>query len=152
VNGALPITPQSPSTSSSSLPLAPPGHPEYTYHSFVAGAIGGYYIWGRQSAVNQQIVMYLASRVLVGLWNRAGRKRPDMQSATHQLQPNETKILSYPIVAAVVWGAVMALWEESPDVLQSSLQKSMNDIYRHDSFQSSRRKEAGATTAVTRRI
>lgn len=44
-----------------------PGYPECKYHSFIAGAVGGYYVWGKEySSVHYQILLYLASRVLVG--------------------------------------------------------------------------------------
>jgi hypothetical protein len=45
-------------------PPTPPGYPERIYHSWIAGAIGGYFVWGRHSAVNHQILLYLSSRVL----------------------------------------------------------------------------------------
>jgi len=38
----------------------------------------------------------------------------------------------YPIQAAVVWGTVMALFEEYPEVLHPSLKKSMDEVYRFD--------------------
>ncbi len=44
-----------------------PGYPRYKYHSFIAGAVGGYFVWGKEySSVHYQILLYLASRVLVG--------------------------------------------------------------------------------------
>ena len=54
------------------IATAPAGHPERSDHALFAGAIGGYLIWGRYSSVNYQVVLYLASRVLVGLWKRYG--------------------------------------------------------------------------------
>lgn len=121
--------------------LAPPGHPEHTYHSFLAGAVGGYFVWGRYSSVNQQIVLYLASRVMVGLWKRLLHggdvsRQGDLSASSSAInrdigiQSKSSK--SFPIVAAVVWGLVMALFEESPHVLQSSLKSSMDEIYRRD--------------------
>lgn len=100
---------------------SPPGHAEHLYHAFVAGAIGGFFIWGRYSSVNYQIVMYLTSRVLVGLWKRLvpSDKEEGSQSQT------------YPLAAAAVWGIVMALFEESPQVLHPSLKSSMDEIYRY---------------------
>jgi hypothetical protein len=133
---------------------APPGHPEHTYHSFVAGAVGGYFVWGRYSAVNQQIVLYLASRVLVGMWNRAmqeRRRRDGTHSSNDRVEKRQPGGgTSYPILAAAIWGIVMALWEESPNVLQSSLQKSMDEIYRHDPFQP--RRQTTNSAAVTRLV
>lgn len=144
-----------------SLRFAPPGHPELVYHSFIAGAIGGYFIWGRYSAVNQQIVLYLASRVLMGLWNRAmiGRSKPRLEEGSVALA-EDTKLMrqsaqsskSYPIMAAIIWGVVMALWEENPDVLQLSLKKSMDEIYRHDSFRPGRQDQGVSGAPMTRLI
>lgn len=98
-----------------------PGHPERYHHALIAGAVGGYFVWGRYSNVNHQVVLYLASRVLVGL----GKK------AANQLKISHHTRNSYPFFAAVIWGIVMALFEESPDVLHASLKKSMDEIYRY---------------------
>jgi peroxisomal membrane protein 4 len=43
---------------------------------------------------------------------------------------------SYPLFAAAVWGLVMMLFEERPDVLHPSLKKSMDEIYRYKIQQS----------------
>lgn len=111
------ITVDGPAHSRPVLALAPPGHAQHVYHSFVAGAIGGYFVWGRYSSVNYQIVLYLASRVMVGLWHRMFPHWKDHPRL-------------YPLAAAGVWGLVMALFEESPEVLHPSLRASMNEIYR----------------------
>ena len=112
-----------------------PGEPERPYHSLLAGAAGGYIIWGRYSSVNHQIVLYLTSRILVGLakrgweytYKRPGHFRGGNNSSTDSiLQHPQT----YPVVAATVWGIVMLLFEESPHVLHRSLKKSMDEIYR----------------------
>ncbi len=111
------------------------GEPERPYHSLIAGAAGGYLVWGRYSSVNHQIVLYLASRILVGLakrgwehvYQRPGHFQGDGDTnATSILQHPRT----YPLVAATVWGIVMLLFEESPHVLHRSLKKSMDEIYR----------------------
>lgn len=36
-------------------------------HSFLAGLVGGYMVFGENNNINNQIVLYLFSRVLVGL-------------------------------------------------------------------------------------
>ena len=100
----------------------PAGLPERPYHALVAGAIGGYVIWGRYSGVNYQIVLYLASRVLVGLGKHLHAYLPEGTVSFDQ---------SYPLFAAVIWGLVMILFEECPDVLHPSLKKSMDEIYRY---------------------
>jgi peroxisomal membrane protein 4 len=112
------------------LPASMAGHPERPYHSLIAGACGGYMVWGRYSSVNHQIVLYLTSRVLVGLVKRAwehvhGKPHHDNTSSSILQHP---KI--YPSMAAAVWGLVMVLFEESPHVLHKSLKASMDEIYR----------------------
>lgn len=102
------------------VPLSLPGHPERPHHALVAGMVGGYMVWGRYSSVNYQIVLYLTSRVLVALW-----KQHD-----YRILPNALRERTYAIAAAVVWGVVMLLFEESPDVLHPSLKSSMDEIYR----------------------
>jgi hypothetical protein len=115
--------------------VAPPGHPENVYHSFVAGAVGGYVVWGRYSSVNYQVVLYLTSRVLVGL----GKKFLMRQSGSDKTLEGDLRRSGgsrdyYPLAAALVWGTVMALFEESPEVLHPTLRASMNEIYRSQHF------------------
>jgi len=109
----------SPSTSST------PGYAQNTQHAAIAGAIGGYMVWGNYSSINYQIVLYLTSRILTGLVSLAREK---------EIPPFHWKVLHfrnvYPIQAAVVWGTVMALFETYPHVLHPSLKKSMDEVYR----------------------
>ena len=104
------------------------GHPERPYHSLLAGAAGGYFVWGKYSSVNHQIILYLTSRITIGLvkrgWERIYHK--PSSSPTSIFQHPKT----YPMVAATVWGIVMLLFEESPHVLHRSLKTSMDEIYR----------------------
>ena len=99
---------------------APPGHPERIHHAFIAGGVGGYFVWGRYNSLNQQILLYLTSRVLVGLWKRM-----------RQQSSSDTRNSNFSFLAALTWAFVMALFEESPDVLHPSLKKSMDEIYRY---------------------
>lgn len=102
-----------------------PGLPENPRHALIAGAIGGYAIWGRYSSVNYQILLYLTSRIIVGGLTLA-RERG--------IPPFGAKMLnfdrSYRLAAAAVWGVVMLLFEEHPHVLHPSLKRSMDEIYR----------------------
>lgn len=100
-----------------------PGFPQSTYHSFVAGMIGGYTIWGRYSSINYQVVLYLCSRILIGAVMYA-RKIGFMRS-TYFTFP-----VVYPAFASLVWGTVMFFFEYHPDVLHPSLKNSMDEIYR----------------------
>ena len=124
------------------------GHPERPYHALVAGAVGGYYIWGRYSSVNYQIVLYLTSRVLIGvtkrIWEHYFHKDNSPEHGGKLVPSSSTQggnsqgtgnILQhpqiYPIMAAAIWGLVMVLFEESPHVLHKSLRQSMDEIYRY---------------------
>jgi len=105
--------------------VQPPGFPEKSLHAAIAGASGGYIVWGRYSSVNYQILLYLSSRVLIGIMSLAREK---------QIPPfcwdrcNFEDI--YPLKAAVTWGVVMYLFEKYPYVLHSSLKRSMDEVYR----------------------
>ncbi|CAB9500637.1 peroxisomal membrane protein [Seminavis robusta] len=119
----------------SAAAAAPPGHPERTHHAFIAGAVGGYFVWGQYSSLNHQILLYLASRVLVGLWKRMLRRRNARLEAESNTPSGDSLQIhhpqTFPLLAAMTWACVMALWEESPDVLHPSLKKSMDEIYRY---------------------
>eukprot|EP00537_Pseudo-nitzschia_pungens_P005956 CAMPEP_0172362202 /NCGR_PEP_ID=MMETSP1060-20121228/5868_1 /TAXON_ID=37318 /ORGANISM="Pseudo-nitzschia pungens, Strain cf. cingulata" /LENGTH=225 /DNA_ID=CAMNT_0013084653 /DNA_START=102 /DNA_END=776 /DNA_ORIENTATION=+ len=93
-------------TRGASLRKIKPGEPERPYHSLVAGATGGYLVWGRYSSVNYQIVLYLASRILIGLAKRGWEhvyEKPghfrNVNSVGSVLQHPRT----YPLLAATVW-------------------------------------------------
>jgi hypothetical protein len=103
------------------LSSAAVGHPERSHHALLGGFVGGYWIWGRYSSVNSQIVLYLTGRVLTGLWKRVGVERHIPESLREK---------TYSIVAAIVWSLVMFLFEECPEVLHPSLKSSMDEIYR----------------------
>lgn len=99
----------------------PAGYPESNRHALIAGAVGGYYIFGRHgNKVNVQINLYLFSRIIMALGHRYGMNAMD---------PSDNNRY-YPWFAATIWGIVMFLFEEDPDTLQPSLKMSMNEIYR----------------------
>ncbi|KAJ3257188.1 Peroxisomal membrane protein 4 [Boothiomyces macroporosus] len=91
---------------------------EHNPDSFIAGLIGGYIIFGSDNAVNQQIVLYLFSRISTGLARLAHMKglvpAPDY---------------SFSAFAAVTWGVVMWLFRHNRDSLQGGLQASMQYLY-----------------------
>jgi hypothetical protein len=120
-------------TNATSSSNVAPGRPEHPYHALVAGAIGGYFVWGRYSSINYQIVLYLTSRVLVGLWKRYWQTHDHDVQKTDWVQtalPDALKQRSYALGAATVWGLVMLLFESNPEVLHPSLKSSMDEIYR----------------------
>ncbi|CAM0140563.1 hypothetical protein VKS41_006582 [Umbelopsis sp. WA50703] len=94
------------------------GGKQLDVHSFFAGIVGGYYVFGTNNNINQQIVLYLFSRVLIGLAKTpVQRKIIDAPQST------------YPIFAALVWGMVMYQFKHEREVLQPSLQASMQYLY-----------------------
>lgn len=108
---------------------ASPSQKEASPHTFLAGLLGGYYVFGRgrsgQSSVNQQIVVYVFARVMLGLAKlsvqrkRAGGLGPS---------PDMKELLvgnAWPVFAAMSWGLVMWLFRWYPEVLQPSLRASM---------------------------
>ncbi|KAJ2780817.1 hypothetical protein H4R18_003233 [Coemansia javaensis] len=87
-------------------------------HAFVAGCVGGYFVFGERTSVNQQIILYLFSRIAMGLANTAVR-------AARFEPPSD----SFAVFAALCWGAVMVLFRRDKSVLQDSLQSSMTYLY-----------------------
>ena len=112
---------------------ASPAQKEENPHTFLAGLFGGYVVFGRgrsgQSSVNQQIVIYIFARVVLGLAKLSvQRKRagglglsPDMKDSLNQN--------AWPVFAALSWGMVMWLFRWYPEVLQPSLKASMKYMY-----------------------
>lgn len=88
------------------------------YHSLISGSIVGYGVFRKKTSVNNQIILYLLARVLVG----AGEKLTKQEVIP--------KMKFYPILASLVWGLVMFLFEDDKKNLQSSLSSSMNFIYK----------------------
>jgi peroxisomal membrane protein 4 len=119
------------------------GYPLYPHHAWIAGAIGGYFVWGRYTSINYQIVLYLTSRVIVGLFQRyviQGRITKEKNLSNVQTKFGLiSKYISdrmYSFGAATIWGIVMYLFEDSPEVLHPSLKGSMDEIYRFRSWSS----------------
>ncbi|ESO97467.1 hypothetical protein LOTGIDRAFT_159501 [Lottia gigantea] len=95
---------------------------KYKPQSFVAAFIAGYVIFGRYNKVNEQINLYLLSRILYGL----------AQLAVKRGYVPKPKGEVFPMFAAIVWGIVLWLFEHEKDTLQPSLASSMTYLY-HDS-------------------
>ncbi|KAE9419120.1 hypothetical protein Angca_004221 [Angiostrongylus cantonensis] len=92
----------------------------YEWHSFISAFIVGYMVFGDNNGVNMQIILYLLSRIVVGLAKLA---------VYHDFIPRP-KYRVFPLFAAVVWGFVLWLFEHHTNVLQGSLVKSMTYIYK----------------------
>ncbi|KAG8131857.1 putative Peroxisomal membrane protein [Naja naja] len=88
-------------------------------HSIIAACIGGWLVFGENNNINNQVNMYLLSRILLGLSRLAVEK-----GYIPQPKQDTSKIF-----AAVVWGIVLWLFEYHRHTLQPSLQSSMAYLY-----------------------
>ncbi|KAK9316173.1 Tim17/Tim22/Tim23/Pmp24 family-domain-containing protein [Lipomyces starkeyi] len=98
---------------------------EQDIDTFIAGLLGGYVVFGRggKSSVNQQIVLYVFSRVVLGLAKLTVKKK--LIPSLHEDVGDKV----WPAFAAVCWGLVMYMFRTDPDVLQPSMKTSMDYIY-----------------------
>jgi hypothetical protein len=100
-------------------------------HSFIAGGVGGYLVWGDETSVNKQVTLYCFSRVCLGL----AQSLNDPQGPLGRRLPNplgEGSKKTHAVFAAFVWAMVMFLFEYDSKNLNGSLVASMRYIY-HDS-------------------
>lgn len=91
------------------------GH--YSIFTMIAGCVGGHYIFGKWNPINAQIVMYLLSRNLLGFAGLLRKSKLFPQSSL------------FTLLAMLCWGTVMYLYSIDRDVLQNSLQSSMEYLY-----------------------
>ncbi|KAJ0392269.1 hypothetical protein P43SY_005490 [Pythium insidiosum] len=98
------------------------GKPAEHWHAAVAGAVGGYLVWGRYSGVNYQIVMYLFARIAIGAIRVLAKRgvKPFSDQKFNDV---------YPLFATGVWAVVMWLYENEGMSLHPSLRKSMDFLY-----------------------
>eukprot|EP00179_Madagascaria_erythrocladioides_P018200 CAMPEP_0198331868 /NCGR_PEP_ID=MMETSP1450-20131203/17889_1 /TAXON_ID=753684 ORGANISM="Madagascaria erythrocladiodes, Strain CCMP3234" /NCGR_SAMPLE_ID=MMETSP1450 /ASSEMBLY_ACC=CAM_ASM_001115 /LENGTH=211 /DNA_ID=CAMNT_0044036285 /DNA_START=63 /DNA_END=695 /DNA_ORIENTATION=+ len=94
------------------------GGKERSVDAAVAGAVGGWYVFGEYSSVNNQINLYLLSRVLTGL------AQLGVQRGVIAKPPR-----AFSVFAAVTWALVMWLFRHHADVLHPSLASSMQYLY-----------------------
>ncbi|CAE6437455.1 unnamed protein product [Rhizoctonia solani] len=108
------------------------GGKEKRADSFFAGLIGGYVVFGDRTAINEQIVLYVCSRVVASFIPRAFPSAPhnpdaDVLIPTRSVPP-DSRIFS--VFAALSWGAVMWLFKYRPETLQPGMANSMQYLYR----------------------
>ena len=100
-------------------------------HSLIAGGIGGWIIFGQNTPVNQQIVMYVLARNIIGIGKLIGKRIPALN------QSKSVQTYAWPVTASIVWAVVMYLFELDAPVLQSSMRRSMEYLYwQSDSWKS----------------
>ncbi|QRW00637.1 mitochondrial import inner membrane translocase subunit TIM17 [Ceratobasidium sp. AG-Ba] len=108
------------------------GGKERSADSFLAGLIGGYLVFGDRTAINEQIVLYVCSRVVASFIPRAFPAPPPNPNASVTTParsiPPDSRVFS--VFAALSWGAVMWLFRYQPETLQPGMANSMQYLYR----------------------
>ncbi|PNS15853.1 Peroxisomal membrane protein 4 [Sphaceloma murrayae] len=121
-----------------------PRNKERSADSFIAGLVGGYYVFGTsKSSVNQQIVIYVFARVILALaklsiqppgdnaligaqyGGRGGAGLIKMSDETRE----RIRRAAWPVFASTSWAGVMWLFRWYPEMLQPSLKSSMTYIF-----------------------
>lgn len=121
---------------------------EGQYDSLVAGLLGGYVVFGRtKNAINQQIVIYIFARVVLGIaklamtprslgpvadvgdiYGHAARRR-ESRGGWGLIQDEAlSRVMrksAWPVFATSSWAMVMYLFRWHPKALQPSLRSSM---------------------------
>lgn len=94
---------------------------------FIAGVVFGTLIFGKKTGVNNQIVLYLLSRVVIGLATLLYTKISKISEGHFDFIE---KGYGYYLLAAMCWGTVMWLFEKHKTLLQPSLSQSMEFLYK----------------------
>lgn len=123
------------------------GGKEEASHSFIAGLFGGYLVFGAGkhsfNSVNQQIVIYIFARVVLGaakltvtpqgnnslVGGQYGGKGGRNLLGLNEMQIARLRENSWPVFASVSWASVMWLFRWYPEMLQPSLRSSMQYMY-----------------------
>jgi len=104
---------------------------ERSADTFIAGLFGGYVVFGNRTAVNEQIVLYVASRVMASFIPRAGvpysTSSPTSPAITKPLPPDSRY---FSVFAALSWGAVMWLFKHRGQTIQPGMFSAMQYLYR----------------------
>jgi len=106
---------------------------ERNIDTFIAGLIGGYIVFGDRNAVNEQIVLYVISRVVASLLPRANQVysvSSGSARSTSSVQPIPPDSRYFSVFAAISWGAVMYLFRNRGETIQPGMFNSMVYLYR----------------------
>jgi len=93
---------------------------------FFAGLLGGYIVFGERTAINEQIVLYVVSRVVASFIPRAGPRPTAAGSVVKPIPPDSRY---FTVFAALSWGAVMYLFNHRGETIQPGMFSSMKYLY-----------------------
>lgn len=105
------------------------GH-KHSIDAFIAGLIGGYFVFGRDhesaagNPVAHQIVLYVFSRAVLGVFNEFAKNSYHSKDQRRAMSKK-----AYAVFASLSWAIVMFLFRMDPKVLQKSMLHSMNFLY-----------------------
>ncbi|CAL1696459.1 unnamed protein product [Somion occarium] len=106
------------------------GGKERSFDTFVAGLLSGYIVFGDRNAINEQIVLYVCSRVVASFIPRASTPYAMSSTASSTGRPVPPDARYFSIFAALCWGAVMWLFNERGETIQPGMFNSMTYLYR----------------------
>ncbi|KAK6909778.1 peroxisomal membrane protein 4 [Kwoniella mangroviensis CBS 10435] len=124
------------------------GGKERDLDTFFAGGLGGWLIFGERTPINEQIVLYVMSRVLLSLLPRLYTNSsvhqpstpisplkhplPSLTSPQANPKPIPPSQLPFAIVSALSWAGVMYMFRHRGERIQPGMGNSMRYLY-HDS-------------------
>ncbi|WWC89054.1 uncharacterized protein L201_003972 [Kwoniella dendrophila CBS 6074] len=123
------------------------GGKERDLDTFVAGGLGGWWVFGERTAINEQIVLYVMSRVILSFLPRLysttsnqpkypisplNHPLPSLTSQQGNPKPIPPSQLPFSIVSALSWAGVMYIFRHRGERLQPGMNNSMRYLY-HDS-------------------
>ncbi|KAF9014972.1 Tim17/Tim22/Tim23/Pmp24 family-domain-containing protein [Cyathus striatus] len=109
------------------------GGKERSSDTFIAGLLSGYTVFGERNAVNEQIVLYVVSRVVASFIPRATspyNSSPQSALANSGVKPLPPDSRYFTLFAALSWGAVMWLFQHRGETIQPGMFNSMKYLYR----------------------
>jgi len=111
------------------------GGKERKADTFFAGLIGGYIVFGDRTAINEQIVLYVCSRVVASFIPRAGTTYAASSASSSsggdsQIKPIPPDARLFSFFAALSWGSVMWLFKHRGETIQPGMFSSMRYLYR----------------------
>ncbi|KAG8900758.1 hypothetical protein FRB99_005772 [Tulasnella sp. 403] len=110
------------------------GGKERKADTFIAGLVGGYVVFGERTAINEQIVLYICSRVVASFIPRDHPPSPHPYPPPDGVRPLPPNARLFSFFAALSWGAVMWLFDKKGETIQPGLFNSMTYIYKDSNY------------------
>lgn len=95
----------------------------------MAGTIGGFVVFSEKTPVNYQIVLYLFSRVVMGLIYLLYKRLSKSNIYSNEMREKREKYY-FKVASGVAWGIIMFLFAFDKTLIQNSISSSMEFIYQ----------------------